>query len=133
MNILICEGDIYLAAYLHDTATSWGHEAHTAGVASHAFASLAEKLFDLLLLDLDTFGINLLPAFKQAAPAADIIAITSYNSRPLEKAVRRSGILFYMIKPFELRHLEVLVAHVANKRSQTNRAPDSFGPANKSA
>jgi response regulator of citrate/malate metabolism len=43
--------------------------------------------------------------------------MTGYNSRELELEVRKQGVLYYMIKPFEIGDLRSLLDHISKKRS----------------
>jgi len=73
-----------------------------------------KKVFDLIVLDIylpDCMGHELIPEFKKARPDMGIVAITGYNSRELELAVREKGVIFFMVKPFNLNEMKQVLDH----------------------
>jgi len=119
MNILLVEDDPDAAQILEKNLSQWGHEVEQAATCSEAVKKVRLFDFDLILLDLflpDGLGHSLIPDFKQVAPEAIIVTMTGHNTRDLEQEVRRLGVLFYMIKPFETKHLQSMVQHIAGNK-----------------
>jgi DNA-binding response OmpR family regulator len=88
------------------------------------------KGFDLILLDLflpDMKGYDLIPKIKTTWPESKIIAITDSNSRELESRVRKEGVIYYMIKPIDIKYLESIIKHIAGKLKQ-GQAGEKEGP-----
>ncbi|RPI74258.1 MAG: response regulator [Desulfobacteraceae bacterium] len=119
MNILLIEDDPDAAQILEKNLSQWGHEVEQAATCAEALKKVRLFNFDLILLDLflpDGQGQDLIPHFKQWAPDAVIVTMTGRNTRDLEQEVRRMGVLFYMIKPFETKHLQSMVRHIAGNK-----------------
>jgi DNA-binding response OmpR family regulator len=64
----------------------------------------------------DVSGDVLIRRFKDICPDTMIVAMTDTNSRELEIRIREQGILYYMIKPFEVENLRALLEHLARKK-----------------
>ena len=121
MNILIVEDDVYCAQSIGEILERWGHNFEKARSGKEALQRFTKDMFDLVLLDIflpDIEGYKLIPQFKELCPNIGIVTMTGYNSRELEMQVRKQGILYYMIKPFETEHLKPLLDHISQKRGQ---------------
>jgi DNA-binding response OmpR family regulator len=119
MNILIVEDDSDAAQVLEKNLIQWGYEVEQATTCAEALKKVRLFDFDLILLDLflpDGQGHTLIPDFKQLAPDAVIVTMTGHNTRELEQEVRRLGVLYYMIKPFDTNHLKSIVQHIAGNK-----------------
>lgn len=67
---------------------------------------------DLLILDTalpDMEGHRLIPLIQEVRPDLPIIVTTASNSPALEQEVRRCQIVFYAVRPDDLRHLGEIV------------------------
>jgi DNA-binding response OmpR family regulator len=125
MNILLIEDDPDAVLVLEKNLSQWGHEVEQAPTCAEALQKVRLFAFDLILLDLflpDGQGQSLIPDFKQWAPDAIIVTMTGRNTRDLEQEVRRMGVLFYMIKPFETKHLQSMIRHIAGNKGSAIRA-----------
>jgi DNA-binding response OmpR family regulator len=121
MNILVVEGDVSCAQLLGKTIIKWGHPVEKATSGKEALKRFNQKNFDLVLLNVflpDMEGYELIAQLKELCPKIGIVTMTEHNSRELELKVRRQGILYYMIKPAETKHLKSLLDHVSKKRGQ---------------
>ncbi len=118
MNVLIVEDDTDLSAFITDAVISWGHTAEEADTGKEAINKMYHHYFDLILLDIflpDTKGHLLIPEIRKLWPQSNIISMTGYNSRDLEREVRKQGVLYYMIKPFDIDHLRSILDHMNSK------------------
>jgi len=96
-----------------------GHNIERSGSGKAALTRVKERPFDLVLLDIflpDMEGCELIPQFKKLCPETGIVTMTGYNSRELELEVRKQGVLYYMIKQFEIEDLRSLLDHISKKR-----------------
>jgi DNA-binding response OmpR family regulator len=121
MHILVAEDDIAFAQTLRAMLARWDHGVEIAASGENALERLRRSEFDLILLDIflpDLKGYELIPHFKEIRPDIGIVTMTGHNSRELEMRIRRLGILYYMIKPFETRFLRSLLEHIAQRRDQ---------------
>jgi len=119
MRVLIVEDDRALSSSVSATVESWGYRTERAETGELALKKIEDNNFDLVLLDIflpDCKGHELISQFKAKQPGIGIITMTGYNSRDLEKEVRKQGILFYMIKPFADNHLRSILNHVNKKK-----------------
>jgi len=120
MNILVVEDDDSTAEPIAEIIEAWDHEVEVSGTGEDALKKVRKKQFDLVLLDIflpDIEGHELIPQFKKLCPETGIVTMTGYNSRELELEVRKQGVLYYMIKPFEIGDLRSLLDHISKKRS----------------
>lgn len=118
MKVLIVEYSRSFALKIQKAIASWGYEAESAGTGRHALLKLREDTFDIILLDIflpDGKGIEFIPEFREFCPDVEIITMTAFNSRELEMETRHYGILYYMLKPFDLGQLKEILDHMSNK------------------
>jgi len=121
VNVLVVEDDDSNAEPIAGIIKAWDHRVEVSGTGKDALEKVRKKDFDLVLLDIflpDIQGYELIPQFKKLCPEIGIVTMTGYNSRELEMKVREQGILYYMIKPFEMKDLQSLLDHVSQKRAQ---------------
>ena len=121
MDILIVEDDAAGFSDLTQRILAWGHKVEKARSGKEALQRFTKNMFDMVLLDIflpDIEGYKLIPQFKELCPNIGIVTMTGYNSRELEMQVRKQGILYYMIKPFETEYLKSLLDHISQKRGQ---------------
>jgi DNA-binding NtrC family response regulator len=121
MNILIVEENGYWAKSIKELIERWGHEVEKARSGKEALRRFTQNIFDLVLLDIflpDIKGYELIEQLKTLCPEIGIVTMTGYNTRELETEVRKQGILYYMIKPFETKSLKELLDHISHKYSK---------------
>lgn len=123
MNILIVEDDISSAEAIQKQIDALGHGAEIAPTGQDALKMVKGNGFDLILLDIylpDCLGHELIPKFREMRADIGIVTITGYNSRELEQEVRQKGILFFMIKPFNLNEMKEILNHFQKKKIKPN-------------
>jgi len=114
MNILVVDDAVSTAEIIKKHIEAWGHHVEIAFTGQDALKMVRKKVFDLIVLDIylpDCMGHELIPEFKKARPDMGIVAITGYNSRELELAVREKGVIFFMVKPFNLNEMKQVLDH----------------------
>ena len=119
MNVLIVEDDPANADWMAGMMTHWQHRAERAASGLEALNRLGRSPFDLILLDIflpDSQGDELIPQIRARCPGGHIVTMTGLSTRELEIRVRKQGIAYYMIKPFDLKHLKAIVDHIAKKK-----------------
>jgi DNA-binding NtrC family response regulator len=124
MDILIVENDIAFAPVLTESIQAWAHNPEKSNTGKDALKKVRQKRFDLVLLDIflpDCKGHELIPQFREMWPDIGVVTMTDYNSRELEWEVRQKGILYYMIKPFDMNELKVLLDHISKKKGGENQ------------
>ena len=118
MNVLVVEDDASFGLFVKALLESWGHRAEKCVRARDALEIFRRSIFDLVLLEvplLDMEGDQLIHQFKEICPETMIVAMTETNSRDLEVRIREKGVLYYMIKPFEIENLRSLLEHLSSR------------------
>jgi DNA-binding NtrC family response regulator len=88
-----------------------GHTVSTARDASEAMAILSKQPADLVLCDVRMPGISgleLVRQIREGDPDLPCIVITGYGSAEQSVEALRAGAFWYLEKPFEQRHLDVI-------------------------
>jgi DNA-binding NtrC family response regulator len=70
--------------------------------------------FDLILLDTslpDTTIYSLIPKLKELYPGIRVVTMTDHNTTEMERKIRKLGIIYYLIKPFEKDELKNILDH----------------------
>jgi DNA-binding NtrC family response regulator len=88
-----------------------GHQVHTACNASEALGIVSSETMDLVLCDVNMPGINgieLVRQLRELEPDLPSIVITGYGSAESSVDALRAGAFWYLEKPFEQAHLDVI-------------------------
>jgi two-component system response regulator HydG len=120
MNVLIVENDGIIATVLEKAIKMWGYDVKIAETGKDALESFKGATFHVVILSLslpDMAGIECITQFKCLQHTVGIIVISDDTSRELEIAVREQGILDYMIKPVDVKVLQMFLAHLAQKQA----------------
>ena len=118
MKVLVVDDDSNIAAYLKSLLKKMECESMIAGTGEEAMRLFEKEPADLVLLDLflpDVRGDELIPEFRRRWPDVQVITMTGYNSEELERTVRSFGVVYYMIKPFEVENLKLLINHTKTR------------------
>jgi len=105
----------HLAAYLRDL----GHVAETAGDGETALSKLEREQFDVVLSDVRMPGMNgltLLREFHRRQPDVVVVLMTAYATVPQAVESMRSGAYEYLMKPFALDDVRLLINHILEVR-----------------
>jgi DNA-binding response OmpR family regulator len=119
VNILIVEDEAPVAGFIKAALASWGHQGDTAGNGTVALQKITRGEWHLVLLDIylpDTTADLLIPRIKASCPKLPIITLTGKADEKMEKAVRKTGITYYMSKPVPLGELKQIIDHIEEMR-----------------
>ncbi len=119
MKVLLVEDSEPTGRTLSEIMGALGHHIQWATTGRDALAEVRRLCFDLILLDIslpDIQGYELIPHFKAMQPDVGIVTMTGHNSLELEAKVRKEGVVYYMIKPFEVEILKDILNHISIKR-----------------
>jgi two-component system, NtrC family, response regulator AtoC len=138
-SILVVEDNEDLCQTIADVMKKEGHNVRTAFSGEDALNSLEKGLIDLVLLDIKLprmSGLEVLAKLREQAPDLLVIMITALtDARPAVEALK-SGAYDYLLKPFELDELKLVVAKALEthrlklevarlKEQQRKRFPDN--------
>ena len=118
MKVLVVDDDPKIAAYLQKLLEKMECEPVIASTGKEAMQVFENEPADVVLLDLflpDARGDQLIPGFRKRWPDVQVITMTGYNSDELERTVRSIGVVYYMIKPFEVENLKLLIGHMKTR------------------
>ncbi|MDP7298500.1 MAG: sigma-54 dependent transcriptional regulator [Myxococcota bacterium] len=93
-----------------------GHEVITARDAAEALATVSDQSVDLVLSDVKMPGIDgleLVRQLREVAPDLPCIVVTGYGSPDQSVEALRAGAFWYLEKPFDQGHLDVVRRLVA--------------------
>jgi DNA-binding NtrC family response regulator len=106
--ILIADADSAVLDSLYDLLTGAGHTVTLARERDEAFGQLRDEVFDLLIFDVPTSGMDgltLLRTLRRAAPDAEVILVTRFATVPDAIAAIRARALDYLPKPIDAANL----------------------------
>ncbi len=118
MRILVVDDEERFAQLVADHLRDAGHEVTVLTTGDDARRRLAQAEFDLVITDLKMVpvdGIAVLDAAR-AAGDADVVIMTAHASIESAIAALRRGAYDYLIKPFSLDELSLLVERIAERR-----------------
>ena len=118
MDILIID-DFFAAGAVKKSIKKLVRNIETANSAEDALIKVRHNKFDLLLLNISSKafdGCKLIQQVKSICPDIKIITMTDRNSRSLELKIRKQGVLFYMITPFNKKVLKEIVDYISKSK-----------------
>jgi DNA-binding NtrC family response regulator len=110
-NVLVVDDEELYRRALERILTRVGHNVISTRGASEALQIVAEQTVDLVLSDIQMPGINGLELVRQIrdiAPDLPCIVITGYGSPEQSVEALRAGAFWYLEKPFDQGHLDVV-------------------------
>lgn len=116
--ILIADDEAEISSVLSDLLSA-AHDCETVGSAEEALARLHTHDFDLVISDImmhGMSGLELVPRVLALAPDTVVILISGVQT--IESAIEalRVGAFDYIMKPFDLRHVEAAVERALEHR-----------------
>ena len=119
-SILIVDDEQSMRDMLAILLKKEGFDVRAAGSRAEAARSLSERAADLVLTDVrlpDGDGIEVLRHVKAAAPETAVVVMTAYGTSETAVAARKLGAEAYILKPFDVDELRVVVRDaLANRR-----------------
>jgi DNA-binding NtrC family response regulator len=126
-NILIIDDDPAIRRALSDRMKFWGHAVTEAKDGDSALETVAQKEFDLILLDLKMPGLSgmeVLKRMRENEVGADIVVITAHGSVELAVEAVRAGASDFLLKPVDFDIIQGVVDRSIRGRQleRVNRA-----------
>jgi DNA-binding NtrC family response regulator len=95
-----------------------GYTVEVVGNASLALASVVQKTPDVILLDVrmpGVDGLSLLKSLRDMGVQTPVFVMTGYDSTQVAMEALEKGATGYLPKPFDLLHLDRLIAHAVGQ------------------
>jgi DNA-binding NtrC family response regulator len=121
MDILLIDDDLFTVGAITTNIEKFVRNMEAANSAEDALIKVRNNKFDLVLLNISSKafdGCGLIPRLKRICPDIKIVTITDQNSRDLELKVRKQGVLFYMIKPFNTKVLKDIADYISTSKER---------------
>jgi DNA-binding NtrC family response regulator len=121
MDVLVVEDEIFTAKVIKEFIVREEHHVETAGTGKDAMDKIKQNRFDLIFIDVflpDCRGYELISKFQGLRPGMNIVAMTGYNTRELELEVRKKGVIYYLIKPFQLNEVKEILDHTLKRHGR---------------
>ena len=115
MHILLIEDSSTLANLFQVQLRQFGHELSAAETKAEAMAAFAQTSFDLIFVDmglegLQDRGLEILSEIKEQKPNQRVGILSSNDLRDMVRASQEHGAEFYMVKPFTMEGLAVVLS-----------------------
>ena len=115
MNILLIEDSNTLAQLFDVQLRQLGHKLTTAETKAEAMAAFEAQTFDLIFIDMglegqQDRGLQILIEMRGLAPTQRIGILSSNDQRDMVRRSREKGAEFYMVKPFTMDGLMVVLS-----------------------
>lgn len=120
-NVLVVEDDIPLASNIQYLLGPLQVHTTVATTASEARARVAERPYDVALLDLqlpDGDGLALATELKQRSPGTELIIVTGHASMSSMAEAIRGRFVDYLVKPFDPPRLVTSVRTALARRAE---------------
>ena len=130
-DILVVEDDEAIATGLSLNLRLAGHRATVAGDGDLALAAIAERAFDLVLLDINLprkNGLDVLAALRGADNFVPVIVLSARDGEYDKVAALRLGADDYVTKPFALAELLARVDAVLRRAQAVAAVPPVAAP-----
>jgi DNA-binding NtrC family response regulator len=118
-SILIVDDEKSLLELLTVVLKKEGYRVKACLAASRAFEVLEKEEFDLLICDIklpEVSGMEVLRYVRESRPEMPVIMITAYGSLKQAVEALKAGAIDYILKPFDVEELKIIVAKELEKR-----------------
>jgi len=118
-NILVVDDEVKMCVILQGMLEERGHRVATAQDGRKAQELVAGQEFEVVITDLKMSpvdGLQLLQAVKKASPETEVVLMTAYASVQTAIEAMKQGAYDYIIKPFDLDEMGLLVDRILEKK-----------------
>ncbi len=119
LHVLIVDDEMKMAAALARMLEREGHKVEATASPETALESLAREEFDVVLCDMrmpTMSGLDVLRRTKRLVPTVDFVIMTAYADARSAVECMKEGALDYLIKPFPIDELRLLLQRVEETR-----------------
>ncbi|MBN2516040.1 MAG: sigma-54-dependent Fis family transcriptional regulator [Deltaproteobacteria bacterium] len=120
-SILVVDDEPSMRMALSESLESCGYEVITANNGDDALNKFQEGLYDLVITDVrmpKKGGMEVLRRIKETSHETPVIVITAYGTVNTAVEAMKEGASDFIMKPFSLEHLELVVKNVVSKNEQ---------------
>lgn len=119
MRVLVVDDERKITEIVAERISSEGMDVEVSSSAEEALPVIERGNIDVLLCDLrlgGMDGIELLRRAKKIAPSMDVVVMTAYASAETAIEAMREGAYEYLVKPFQLDELAILLKRISERR-----------------
>lgn len=119
MHILLVEDDVLLAKGIITGLATFNYQVSHCQTLSQVRAALSYEQFDALILDLglpDGFALPFINELRQAKHIIPVLVLTAWDMVDYKIEALNAGADDYVVKPFDLRELEVRLRVLVRKQ-----------------
>lgn len=116
--ILVVDDELSMREFLSILLEREGYETAVAASAEEALFLLENRVFDLIISDVQMPGLNgidLLSRIKETAPGTSVLMMTAYSAAEQAVEAMKLGAYDYLSKPFKVEELKILVKKAIEK------------------
>lgn len=121
LDILVVDDDQTTRMSLAFALSDAGHKVTEAGDGDEAIALMAERIFDVVMLDVrlpKIDGLAVFRRFRQKSPSTAVILMTAFATVSDAVASLREGAYDYVTKPFDAEEFALrVIGHIAEHRA----------------
>jgi two-component system, OmpR family, response regulator len=131
VRVLLVDDEIEFTSTLARVLGYRGFEVETVGDGLSALSLIAQKHYDVVVLDIKMpgmSGIQVLSEVKRFAPSVQIILLTGHFSATDEDTTIGTGAYAYLLKPYPIMKLVSLIGAAACCRAGMPEENRSFCP-----
>src|SRR5262245_42572167 len=118
--VLIVDDEKHIRSHLATYVTGLGHTAEAAADAAEGLTAIQRRSFDLVLSDVRMAGMDglgFLAKVRRRRPEACVVLMTAYATVPQAVEAMRGGAYDYLVKPFSLDQIGLLLDRVLEVQS----------------
>jgi len=120
-SILVVDDEPSMRMALSESLESCGYEVVTANNGEDALNKFQEGLYEVVITDVrmpKQGGMEVLRRIKEISHQTPVIVITAYGTVNTAVEAMKEGASDFIMKPFSLEHLELVVKNVVSKNEQ---------------
>ncbi len=119
-NILVVDDEPKMTSLICGQLEDANHKVTTTTSPAEALELIGRHSFDIVITDLSMPGISGMTILGEALgkDGTEVVMMTAYGSAETAVEAMKKGAADYLIKPFSLDELELLVARLAEKQRQ---------------
>ena len=120
-SILVVDDEPSMRMALSESLISCGYKVEISGDGEDALKKFQNGEFDVVITDIrmpKVSGMEVLRDIKKISPEIPVIVITAYGTVNTAVEAMKEGASDFVMKPFSLEHLELIVKNIVSKSDQ---------------